>query len=246
MRRLFTPRWLLVHVSVSTLIVTMVFLGFWQLNRLDERRVRNDTIAANTSAPIETAKQSMGQTSDEWRRVTLTGQYLASTEVSIINRSQDGAAGDNLAVVFQTETNGNFLVNRGFVPLTVSSRSLPEGQLSLVGFIRPNQTRGTLGAVDSSEKGTTQFQRFDLARISASLATEFNTSYYVQLIEEVPAPNAPWPSPVPFPTVDEGPHFSYAMQWFFFSLVALVAWGYVVRRKIREVVSDPAPTQTSA
>ncbi|MFN5840632.1 MAG: SURF1 family cytochrome oxidase biogenesis protein, partial [Acidimicrobiaceae bacterium] len=99
MRRLFTPRWLLVHVSVSALVVTMVFLGFWQLNRLDERRLRNDTIAANTSAPIEDATQSMGQENEEWRRVTLTGQYLAPTEVSIINRSQDGAAGDNLAVV---------------------------------------------------------------------------------------------------------------------------------------------------
>ncbi|MSZ16237.1 MAG: hypothetical protein F2618_01080 [Actinobacteria bacterium] len=246
MRRLFTPRWLLVHISVVTLVVTMVFLGLWQLNRLDQRRARNDTIAANTSAPVETAKQSMGQSSDEWRRVTLTGQYLASTEVSIINRSQDGAAGDDLAVVFQTESNGNFLVNRGFVPLTVSARSLPEGQLSLVGFIRPNQTRGALGAIDSSEKGITQFQRFDLARISASLDVDFNTSYYVQLIKESPSSNAPWPSPVPFPAVDEGPHFSYAMQWFFFSLVALAAWGYVVRRKIREIVSDPAPTQTSA
>lgn len=246
MRRLFTPRWLLVHVSVSALVVTMVFLGFWQLNRLDERRLRNDTIAANTSAPIEDATQSMGQENEEWRRVTLTGQYLAPTEVSIINRSQDGAAGDNLAVVFKTETNGNFLVNRGFVPLTVSSRSLPEGQLSIVGFIRPNQTRGTLGAVDSSEKGTTQFQRFDLTRISASLDVDFNTTYYVQLIKESPSSNAPWPSPVPFPAVDEGPHFSYAMQWFFFALVALVAWVYVVRRKLREMSSDPAPTQTSA
>jgi cytochrome oxidase assembly protein ShyY1 len=246
MRRLFTPRWLLVHVSVSALVITMVFLGFWQLNRLDERRLRNDTIAANTSAPIKDATQSMGQENEEWRRVTLTGQYLAPTEVSIINRSQDGAAGDNLAVVFKTETNGNFLVNRGFVPLTVSSRSLPEGQLSIVGFIRPNQTRGTLGAVDSSEKGTTQFQRFDLTRISASLDVDFNTTYYVQLIKESPSPNTPWPSPVPFPAVDEGPHFSYAMQWFFFALVALVAWVYVVRRKLRELSSDPAPTQTSA
>jgi cytochrome oxidase assembly protein ShyY1 len=188
----------------------------------------------------------MGQENEEWRRVRLTGQYLAPTEVSIINRSQDGAAGDNLAVVFKTETNGNFLVNRGFVPLTVSSRSLPEGQLSIVGFIRPNQTRGTLGAVDSSEKGTTQFQRFDLTRISASLDVDFNTTYYVQLIKESPSPNTPWPSPVPFPAVDEGPHFSYAMQWFFFALVALVAWVYVVRRKLRELSSDPAPTQTSA
>jgi surfeit locus 1 family protein len=32
------------------------------------------------------------------------------------------------------------------------------------------------------------------------------------------------------PPLDEGPHFSYAMQWFGFALVALIGAGFVVRQ----------------
>lgn len=246
MRRLFTPRWILIHCAIGALSVLMVFLGIWQLNRLDDRRARNAAIEANTQMDIATATQELGASEDEWRRVTLSGRYLTESEVSVINRSQDGVAGDNIAVVFETENNGLFLVNRGFVPLTVSSRSLPEDPLSIVGFVRPNQTRGALGAIDSSTKGTKEFQRFDLERIKNSLEININTTYYVQLIKESPSSNSPWPMPVPFPEVDEGPHFSYAMQWFFFSFVALAGWAVVIARKIREGAIDPALEQTSA
>ena len=32
------------------------------------------------------------------------------------------------------------------------------------------------------------------------------------------------------PPLDEGPHFSYAVQWFSFALVALVGAGFVVKQ----------------
>jgi cytochrome oxidase assembly protein ShyY1 len=148
--------------------------------------------------------------------------------------------------VFETENNGEFLINRGFVPLTVNARFTPQDTLTLVGYIRLNQTRRNVGAIDSSNRGTTEFQRYDLARIRAALDLGINTNYYVQLIEESPSPKSVWPIPVPFPTIDEGPHFSYAMQWFFFAFVAVAGWAVVVARKLREITSDPAPEQTSA
>lgn len=246
MRRLFTPRWILIHIAIGALSVLMIFLGVWQLNRLDDRRARNSVIEANTELDIAPATQELGSSIDEWRRVSLKGRYISTSEISVINRSQDGVAGDNVAVAFETDSNGVFLVNRGFLPLTVGSSSLPQETLSLVGFIRLNQTRGTLGAVDSSSKGTTEFQRFDLERIKNSLDVDINTSYYVQLIQESPSPNSEWPAPVSLPVIDEGPHFSYAMQWFFFSFVALAGWAVVVTRKIRESSNDPALEQTSA
>lgn len=243
MRRLFSPRWILIHLAIGSLAVLMIFLGLWQLQRLDERRARNSEIELNTSRDIVTATQSLGSDADEWRRVKLTGSYVSGSDISVINRSQDGVAGDNLAAVFQTDNNGVFLVNRGFVPLSVSTRSTPTEPLSLVGYVRQSQTRRNVGAIDSSEKGTKEFQRYDLARIKTALGLDINTAYYVQLIKESPSPNTQWPSPVPFPTIDEGPHFSYAMQWFFFSVVAIAGWVTVIVRKLRSS-SDPAPEQT--
>lgn len=223
----------------------MVFLGIWQLHRLDDRRARNAEIELNTTQDIVTATQDIGSPTDEWRRVVLTGKYVEGSDISVINRSQDGVAGDNVAAVFETEANGPFLVNRGFVPLSVTKQPAPRDAISLVGYVRMNQTRRNVGAIDSSAKGTTEFQRYDLERIKTALDIGINTNFYVQLIKESPSTNAQWPSPVPFPTVDEGPHFSYAMQWFFFSFVALAGWIVVIVRKVRSS-SDPVLEQTSA
>lgn len=245
MRQLFSPRWILIHLLIGGLATLMVFLGIWQLHRLDDRRARNAEIELNTTQDIVTATQDIGSPTDEWRRVVLTGKYVEGSDISVINRSQDGVAGDNVAAVFETEANGPFLVNRGFVPLSVTKQPAPRDAISLVGYVRMNQTRRNVGAIDSSAKGTTEFQRYDLERIKTALDIGINTNFYVQLIKESPSTNAQWPSPVPFPTVDEGPHFSYAMQWFFFSFVALAGWIVVIVRKVRSS-SDPVLEQTSA
>lgn len=246
MRRLLTPRWILVHLLIGGLATLMVFLGIWQLHRLDDRRARNADIELNTNQEIVNATQDLGATTDEWRRVKLTGRYVANSDISVINRSQDGVAGDNVAAVFETENNGSFLVNRGFIPLSATKQPAPQEPLSLVGFVRPTQTRRNVGAIDSSTKGTIEFQRYDLERIKAALDLDMSTTYYVQLIKESPSASTQWPSPVPFPTVDEGPHFSYAMQWFFFSFVAVAGWAVVATRKVREGSNGPALEQTSA
>ncbi len=246
MRRLFTPRWVLVHVSVVSLTVFMIFLGFWQLDRLEQRRERNAAIEMNTLSAVVPATSGLGSKNDEWRRVRLTGRYLEDKMVLVINRSQDGIAGDNIAVPFETESDGIFLVNRGFVPLTVSSRTTPADPRELVGYVRLTQNRRTLGAIDPDTAGTREFQRFDLPRIRTATGLDINTDYFVQLIEESPSPGTGFPTPVPLPEVDEGSHFSYAMQWFFFSSVAFVAWIVVIRRRLRENPTNGSPARTSA
>ncbi len=41
------------------------------------------------------------------------------------------------------------------------------------------------------------------------------------------------PELLPEPVLDEGPHFSYAVQWFIFSTIALVGYPLVLRRSAR-------------
>ncbi|MSX34916.1 MAG: SURF1 family protein, partial [Actinobacteria bacterium] len=40
-RFLLKPRWILSHLFVLVVVVTMINLGFWQVNRLDERKAAN-------------------------------------------------------------------------------------------------------------------------------------------------------------------------------------------------------------
>lgn len=247
-RKLLSPRWILIHIGVASLILLMLNFGFWQLNRLEEKKNFNSVLRAHTSAPLQTIDQAVptkwNKAANEWVRVRITGAYDPSKAVTIINRSQDGSAGYNSAVPFTSLSNRTILVNRGFVPLVMSTPIAPTGQIEIVGYLRASQTRSALGPIDSKEASNTEFQRFDLPLISIHVGGTLEPMF-LQLIKESPAAESQWPAKVPLPPLDEGSHLSYAFQWFFFSMVALTAWVIVIRRKISQVNAS-VQAQTSA
>ena len=226
----------------------MANLGFWQLNRLDQKREFNSVLQSHSSTPIQTLDKAVpdkwNKESSEWMRVTITGSYDPSKAVTIINRSQDGTAGYNSVVPFTSLNQRTILVNRGFVPLVMEPPIAPTGEIEIVGYLRASQARSALGPIDSKEAGNTEFQRFDIPLIAAHVGKTIEPMF-LQLIEESPADVSQWPAKVALPPLDEGTHKSYAMQWFFFCLVALTAWVVVVRRKISQVNAS-TQEQTSA
>jgi cytochrome oxidase assembly protein ShyY1 len=42
-----------------------------------------------------------------------------------------------------------------------------------------------------------------------------------------------------FPTLDNGPHLSYAVQWFIFTTFVVVGWVFAVRGHAREIGALP-------
>ena len=98
-RFLLSPRWLLSHLFVLLLVVTMVSLGFWQLRRLDEKRDRNALIEARMEQPVEPVEDVLAPGAEPRSatpgsaQVTATGTYDDDATVIVRNRSQDGVAG---------------------------------------------------------------------------------------------------------------------------------------------------------
>jgi surfeit locus 1 family protein len=64
---------------------------------------------------------------------------------------------------------------------------------------------------------------------------------YLELESTQPTPTTVQPTLIALPELDEGPHLSYAAQWFFFSGCAIVGWILAVRRsaKQRDTVAPP-------
>jgi cytochrome oxidase assembly protein ShyY1 len=120
----------------------------------------------------------------------------------------------------------------------------PTGEIKIIGYLRASQSRSALGPIDSTEAGNTEFQRFDIPLISAHFGKTIEPMF-LQLITESPAGESQWPAKVALPPLDEGTHMSYALQWFFFCLVAFTAWVVVIRRKITQV-NALTQAQTSA
>ena len=57
---------------------------------------------------------------------------------------------------------------------------------------------------------------------------------YLRLLEQRPPNPLALPAPVPLPPLDEGPHLSYAVQWFIFGSIAVIGYVVLAMRERRE------------
>lgn len=252
-RTLLSPKWIIFHLLILVSAVVMINLGLWQLNRLDERKDFNEEVRSHSKTPVQPLAELLQQGDDytllEWYPVRVTGEYLVDHEITIVNRSQDGAAGRNSVVPMKTDNGDLVLINRGFVPLTLDVPAPPAGTVTVIGYARAPQKRSAVGAVDSDRPGTTEFQRLDIPLIERAMEIDV-APMYVQRLESDP-PEGEWPARVTNPPLDEGPHLSYAGQWFFFTAVALIGWVVVIMRYRKKTVStspdatNDAPSRTS-
>ena len=231
---LLRPKWIAFHLLVFAAIAAMIWLAFWQLRRLDERRAFNDVVAERIDqAPVPFDELLPTAIDDpdavEWRQVTVAGSYL-DDQVVWFNRSQDGLAGDNvLTALVDAET--TVVVNRGFVVLGTEIPPAPSGEVEVLGRIRVPGERQRGGLTDSTDGPVTEVRRVDLGLLGQQLPGEV-APVYLDLIGSVPNVGPGDPAPVPAPTLDEGPHLSYAVQWLIFATAVLIGWILAVRRSL--------------
>ena len=107
---------------------------------------------------------------------------------------------------------------------------VPDGLLPPVeGFLRSTETAAGVQVDDPDEGVLDALARPDLARLQQQLPYPILPAY-VQLEAQSPEQAGPLPVPVPRPELDDGPHLSYAVQWFLFSAIALVGYPLVLRK----------------
>jgi surfeit locus 1 family protein len=237
-RFLLRPRWLLSHLFVVLLVVTMVNLGFWQLRRLDEKRDRNALIEARADRPATPVSELLDPGDDDvtvegvrYRTVTATGTYDDDATVAVRNRTQDGVAGAWLVTPLRLEGGERVGVIRGFVGLAPDDGSAvdapaPAGEVTVTGLVvDPDGLDGT------APHDIAPLLAADDGILPALLRADES---------DPPEPNAADPSrpepasivPVPPPELSEGPHLGYAAQWFIFSAIAVIGYPLVLRRVV--------------
>ena len=235
---LLRPKWIAFHVLVFGSIALMIWLAFWQLDRLDQRQAFNDLVTEQVEQPAVPLEELLAEAGDdprsiEWRQAIVTGTYLPD-QVIWFNRSQDGIAGDNVLSALVTDDGTTVIVNRGFVALGAEVPAAPSIETEVLARVRVPQSRqrGELTDAATSDAPITEVRRIDLDQLAAQLPGDV-APVYLDLIDAIPAPGPEDPLPVPAPSLDEGPHLSYAAQWFIFATCVLAGWVLAVRRSIR-------------
>jgi surfeit locus 1 family protein len=244
-RLLGSPRWLLGHVLVVSVCVLFVNLGFWQLRRLDERRLENVVMASRLVAdplPIEELIVGAGTDLDslEFRGATATGEFEPSEEVLVRSQVHNGTAGWHVITPLVLPNGSAVLVNRGWVPLEMDAVPVPPnppaGQVTISGWLGLTRIRQSGGATEP-EGRLTQIARVDIDRLQQQMPFELIPVYMFADETDVSLP-IEVARPV---TSDEGPHLLYAIEWFSFTLISAVGYFFLLRRAVhRSNVVDGA------
>ncbi len=242
----FSRRW------AGYLALTMLFaavcsgLGVWQLARRDEALTELYKIDSNfdsAAVPVAEALPALTDFSEtqKWMPVQLVGTYLTDEEMLARNRPLNVTPGFEVLTPLQLADGTIFIVNRGWLP-TGEEQDAPDtvpappsGTVTVVARLK---------AAEPDLPGRTasgnQVATINLTTIAERLGQPTYTGAYGLMATESPAPVDKRPTAVLKPIRDEGPHLSYALQWFVFGLLAFIGLGWALREEYRSVnAEDP-------
>lgn len=235
---LASRRWLLRILAGLVLVVAFIRLGIWQLDRNEERAARNALIEVNSGrdpVPVDDLLEpgSPVRSTQVWTPVRATGVYDVDHQLALRLRPLDGRPGVHVLTPLVTGTGNALLVDRGFVPQDGSATAIPDvpdpapGEVEIVGRVRASEEGR--GAGGDPEGGAIRF--VDVDEIAATLPYPVYGGW-VEIIDEQP-PAATAPIPPPEPTLESGPHLSYAVQWFLFACIGVGGFVLLLRAEAR-------------
>ena len=244
------PRRVLTLVLAVVVAAVCVRLGIWQLHRLQERRSINAAIVAGLARPEAPAAQILAGTPGDaaYRPVVATGTYLPEHELIAYGRPLQGAPGDHVLTPLRLPDGDVLLVDRGWIPFEAErdipvrgAAAAPAGTVTVEGVLLPSEQGDPFPEGASGDTVVVVAIPALAAATGLPLVPEF-----LSLQHQSPASVGGLPAPAPLPQLDEGPHLSYAIQWFSFAAIALIGYGLLVRRdraaEARSSDTEEAPT----
>ena len=199
-----------------------VRLGIWQLTRLEVRRARNaEILAARNQPPLELRGRTVTADEAHDRRIHARGIYDWTHERVWPGRTWEGAPGVALLTPLRLPDSSVVFVDRGFAPSPdarrvnhAAWREADSADVVGLGFAAPRD-RGDVNP--------------------AGLADSLPYPVLPFVVQLVPADSRGadatplrWRALAP----DNGPHLSYAIQWFSFAVIVLVGTVFLLRRQL--------------
>jgi cytochrome oxidase assembly protein ShyY1 len=234
---LLSRRWIVFALVVAVLAYAAWWLGGWQFRRLDDRKAENTVVRTNEHravAPVADVLSTDGDPSeqDEWRVVSATGTYDEARTVVIRYRNRGGVQGVDVVVPLITSTGTALLVDRGWLETDPSGADRddipdpPTGEVDVTGYVRAN------GSGDSTRVADLSARAISSDAIGPAIGHRVYGGF-VELRSEDPEPDTAL-EPVELPELNNGPHFFYGLQWWFFGALAIFGFCYLAWEEFRE------------
>lgn len=235
------PRTIVFCVFACLAAALFTRLGFWQLSRLHERQARNATIIAaqrDAAEPFTALPRDTGAA--HYRKALVVGRFDYDHELVLAGRTHQGSPGVELVTPVRLAGRDTaVLVNRGW------AYSPDAGSIDARRW-READSANVTGYVElyAPDAGATQ-SKLDprivrrVSRQEAASRIPYPLAPYY-LVQTGDTADARHPARHIIPALDEGPHRSYAIQWFAFALTALGGALFVVLKERQGAPRDAA------
>lgn len=217
-------RTILLTLGAFALAALCVRLGFWQWHRMEHKKHQQAVIERHLGADAVPLRSVVhpGRTiteDDEWTRVRATGTFDARRQVTVKFTTRDGKAGADVVTPLVLPDGSALLVNRGWLATENTNArptnipAPPPGTVTVEGWLRPDNQAG-----DNAVEPVDGQVRAIASRGLASYLGRTLLPGFINLQKPTPAGL----SPEPRPHVGHALNFFYALQWWFFSGLALI------------------------
>ena len=231
-------RTVLFGIVTGIAAIVCVRLGFWQLDRLAERRAKNGLVSQR-AAKVPLSMQALRQldsSETHWRRVTVRGVADYSAEMVQTSRSLAGAPGVYLLTPIRPLESGwgdtSLLLLRGYLyspdARTIDFEKAREGDTLTIDALVTTFPPARAGAA-RSPSASRAVRLLDHDTLSAMMGRPLVPLVLLALGDTTPR-DVVRPTRVPPPSPSEGPHKSYAFQWFGFATVFVVGFIAFARK----------------
>lgn len=237
-RFLLQPNWLMLTLVVFVFAAACYsILAPWQFSRNADQQAQNAALTASfTSKPVPVEQLVPAGTEPSsnavWRMVTMTGTYEPAGEAMARLRTVQGEPAFEIITPFRLTDGRTVLVDRGYQP--------PEAGKSVPDYTSPPTGRVTIAARAQADEpadkrptfldtGRRQIYSINSGTVAQATGMKIDPGYFQLDVNQPGVVNAA----LPLPQLDDGPYFSYALQWIIFGSMALFGWGYFSWREAR-------------
>ena len=217
-----------------SLLVILVSLGIWQLNRAQEKVTIRDQFLTRRQLPVVTlGAELLDPGIMAYRPVVATGQYLENLQILLDNKVYLGRAGYHvLTPLLLSGSDTLVLVNRGWIPWGPDRQRLPHidtptHEITIHGHLsKPAAHAISFDRASPNDGFEPVWQNLDLDRFE--LLTGRPVHRLVLLLDR--ATNGDDALIRQWPDYEDSwiqRHYGYAVQWFGLALVLVVIFGFI-------------------
>lgn len=225
-------------VLVLLAVALTTRLGFWQLQRLEQRRALNAQREQTRSLPV--VELPTGDSAVRFERpARALGSFTTAAEFTVLNQVRKGMPGVRLVTPMRLVSGEWLLVDRGWVRLDQREGYHPPPTMPtlVLGYLALAQRPAA--EAHPQELPPYSWLALNPEAMGEALRRERSEfrgakilSYALVATSTVRKDTGQiYPIAAELPPLDEGPHKSYAIQWFSFSVVFVVGWlAYVFKQ----------------